>query len=606
MKSFPRALAAALPACYLAVFPLYVAATEADAVVVTATRTAQLADQVLAPVIVITREKIERSQAADVADLLRFHAGLDLGRNGGPGQATSLFLRGTNSDHTLVMLDGVRINPATIGGAALHNIDPALVERIEIVKGPRSSLYGSEAIGGVINIITRRAAQGVAAEVSAGGGSYDTRKLTANLRHGRDSARFGIDISRQETDGYPPRTVSDVDRGHDNTSLNAHVGYRVGEVDVELSHFEARGNTEYLDSFTVPPELDQDFRNAATALTLAATPTAMWATRLQVSQVRDEIDQNQGADFAHTDRRMLDWQNDLQVGSNRLLTAGVWLMREEVTAAVFGSGFDEDTDTRAVYLQDSAEFGAHSLLAAARYTDHDAFGGHLTWDAGYGYRLSEATRLTAAAGTAFRAPDSTDRFGFGGNPDLEPEESRQVELGLRHRLSPAQRVSLNLFRNEIDNLIEFDFITTNQMVNLGKARIRGVEAAWNYSAAGWYAGVEAIVQDPESRASGQALPRRAKRSMTAAFGYDSGRYQLGLDVLASAERRDSDFSDVRLPGYGLANLHAAVWLTPQWVVRARVENLFDKDYALADGFNTADRSWFLQLGWRHVPAGGRS
>lgn len=587
-------------------FPMIAAAADGDAIIVTATRTAQLADQVLAPVIVIDREQIERSQPTDVADLLRFHAGLDLGRNGGPGQATSLFLRGTNSDHTLVMIDGVRIHPGTIGGAALHNLDPAVIERIEIVKGPRSSLYGSDAIGGVVNIITRRASAGTQADVSAGAGSFGTRKYTAGARHAHGGWRVGLDASRTDTDGFPPRTGSDVDRGHDNTTITAHIGRRIGAIDIELSHFDARGNTEYLDFFAVNPEVDQDFRNTATALTLEAQPAERWVSRLQLSQARDEIDQNQSADFAHTDRRMVDWQNDLQFGATRLVTAGIWFMREEVEAMSFGSGFDEETDTKAVYLQDSAEFGRHSLIVAARYTDHDAFGGHTTWDAGYGYRLSEATRLIASAGTAFRAPDFSDRFGFGGDPDLEPEESRNIELGLRHRLSPAQRLTLSVFRNDIDNLIEFDFINTSSMVNVGKARIRGIEAGYDFTHERWRAGVEAIVQDPESRTSGNPLPRRAKRSVTASLGYDGGRWRLGADLLATSKRKDSDFSDVRLAGYGLVNLNAALMLTPEWSLRARVENLLDKDYVLADGFETAERSYLVQLAWRWQRSGAPS
>lgn len=593
-KLFPCLAAGVLTAAISDITPVVAQEGLETPVLVTATRTAQLADQVLAPVILISREDIERSQAVDVADLLRFHAGLDIGRNGGPGQATSLFLRGTNSDHTLVMIDGVRINPGTIGGAALHNLDPALIERIEIVKGPRSSLYGSEAIGGVINIITRRATEGTEGHAAIGAGSFGTRKLGAGLRHGRDGARFGIEVSRQETDGYAPRTDSDIKRGHDNTSVNAHIGKRLTHVDIELSHYEARGNTEYLDFLLEP--VDQDFRNSATALAFEFQPTGLWASQLKLSQSRDEIDQNQSADFAHTDRRMVDWQNDLQLGDTRLVTAGLWFMREEVEAVSFGAGFDEKTDTRAVYLQDSVEIGAHSVLVAARYTDHDAFGGHTTWDAGYGYRLSATTRLTASAGTAFRAPDSSDRFGFGGDPDLEPEESLNFEIGLRHRLSPAQRLSLSLFHNDIDDLITF---TDSQMSNIGKARIRGIEAGYGFAAGGWRAALEAIIQDPENRDSGNQLPRRAKRSLTASLGYDAGSWQLGADLLATSRRKDSDFSDTELAGYGLVNLTAAMRLAPAWTLRARVENLFDQDYTLAEGFNTAERSYFLQLAWRH-------
>lgn len=588
-----------LAGALLAAFPVVsvYAANEERPVVVTATRTALGADEVLAPTVVITRAEIERQQGMDVADLLRFHAGFDIGRNGGPGQAASLFLRGTDSNHALVMIDGVRINPGTIGGAALQNLHPELIERIEIVKGPRSSLYGSDAIGGVINVITRRAAQGTEADISAAGGSFGTTRFTAGARHASDGGtRFGIEASSYRTDGFPPSTSSDVDRGHDNRGVNAHVGKRFSLFDVELSHFQASGNTEYLDFFLDP--LDQDFLNSVTALRLEATPAAGWMTRLRLSQAKDEIDQNQSEDYAHTDRRTVDWQNDVQIGRAQLLTAGVELSREETASASFGTVFDEERDIGAVYLQDAVEYGAHRGVLAARYTDYDGFGEQLTWGVEYGYWLTAATRLTASAGTAFRAPDQTDRFGFGGDPNLEPEEARNVELGLLHRFSSAQRVTLQLFQNDIDQLIEFDF-DAGGMINVAEARIRGAELGYEYAAGPWRFGAEASVQDPVSRATGNQLPRRAKRSVTASVAYAAERWQLGADVLATSNRRDSDFSDVVLPGYGLANLTAALSLGRDWTLRARVENVFDKEYELAAGFRTAERSYLLQLGWRY-------
>jgi vitamin B12 transporter len=552
----------------------------------------------LAPVIVITREEIERSEAVDVADLLRFHAGLDIGRNGGPGQPASLFLRGTESNHTLVLINGVRMNPGTVGGAAINNLTPELIERIEIVKGPRSTLYGSDAIGGVINIITRRAAAGTQLAASAGGGSFDTRALSGHIAHRDGDLRIGLEVSALDTDGYATQSASPIESAHDNTSINAYAGTRLGAVDAEISRFQAGGTTEYLDFFLTP--IDQDFENAVTALNLRAEPVAGWNSHLQLSQAVDEIDQNQSDDYAHTDRKTVDWQNDFQLSEAQLLTAGIMLSREDTAALSFGTLFDESTDVDAVYAQDAIESGAHRWLVAARYTDHETFGSNTTWDLEYGYQLSAATRVTAAAGTAFRAPDSTDRFGFGGNPDLDPEESRNLELGLQHRLSEHQTVTLNAFQNDIDDLIEFDF-GTSQMINVGEARIRGLEAGYTYAGELWNAKVEAIAQDPHSETTDDILPRRARHSLTSSVSRDIGRYQLGADLLLTGERKDSDFSDVTMGGYGLVDLTAAAHITADWTLRARVENLFDKEYEIADGYNTPERSYFLQIAWQ--PAG---
>lgn len=596
MKRSLLCLSGGLLACLSS--PSVIAAEQAPPIIVSATRTAQIADEVLAPVIVITREEIERSQSMDVADLLRFHAGLDIGRNGGPGQPASLFLRGTDSNHTLVLIDGVRMNPGTIGGAAINNLNPALIERIEIVKGPRSALYGSDAVGGVINIITRRAPAGTHLEAAAGAGSFNTRELSGSVSHRDGDRRFGLEITAFDTDGFAARTTSDIESGHDNTSVKAYAGARLGAVNAELSRFQTSGNTEYLDFFLAP--IDEDFENAVTSLDLKSEPVAGWSSHLQLSQAIDKIDQNQGDDYAHTDRETADWQNDIQLTREQLLTAGIMLSQEDTAALSFGSLFDETTDVNALYVQDAIERGAHRWLFAARHTDHETFGGNTTWDVEYGYRLSDATRITAAAGTAFRAPDSTDRFGFGGNPDLDPEEARNLELGLRHALTSHQTMTLSAFRNNIEDLIEYDF-GTSQMINIGQAKIRGAEASYAFAGERWNADVEAIVQDPESETTGDILPRRARHSLTSSATYSLGRYQLGTDLLLTGERKDSDFSDITMGGYGLVNLTASAQLAADWTLRARAENLFDKDYVIADGYNAAERSFFLQLAWR--PAG---
>ncbi len=565
-----------------------------DNFIVTATRTSIAVEDALVPVIVIDRETIDRSLATDVAELLRFHAGLDIARNGSPGQTTSLFLRGTESNHTLVMIDGVKINPGTIGGAALQNISPDVVERVEVVKGPRSSLYGSEAIGGVINVITRRADSGPYLDGRVGAGRYDTRDL--NLSAGLDSERGSVSLNASwfDTDGFPTLVTDDTDRGYDNVSLSFAGTMGAGPVDIGLEHWQAEGTTEYSDFFANP--VDQDYENRATTLELSGRPSGQWQTRLRLSRIVDDIDQNQSDDFVETRRNTLDWQNDLSLGTNQVLTAGLYVSREDTESLSFGLGFDEDTDVEAVYVQDDITLAAHRLLLAARYTDHETFGTELTWNVEYGFDVSPATTLTAGVGTAFRAPDSTDRFGFGGNPDLDPESSTNIELGVRHRFNQRQSLRVSAFQNDIDDLIQF--VITDPMTfagenrNVEEARIQGIEAEYRYDGSDWSLRTEAIWQDPENRTDDMRLLRRAEQSLTLGVVKRLGTYEIGLDVLASGDRED--FA-AELGSYMVANLTARVSLGEHWSVQGKVENLLDKEYQTAAGFNMAERALFVAV-----------
>jgi vitamin B12 transporter len=568
-------------------------------VVVTATRTPTALEEVLAPVIVIDRDAIDRSAASDVTELLRFHAGLELGRNGGPGQTTAVFIRGAESNHTLVLVDGVRINPGTIGLAALQNIPPGMVERIEIVKGPRSALYGTDAIGGVINVITRRGARdGWSAEV--GYGDYDTTQASVSGGIATERLEFDLGVSYVDSAGFPTRTTDDTDRGYENLSASVRVSGDVGPAEVTLQHWRAEGTSEYSDFYLTP--VDQDFENSTTAISVAWDLGAAVRAEVGVSRLEDRIQQNQSADFLETVRDSVDAQVDWRASARHTLAAGAQFSREDASSDSYGDRMQAATDTVNLFAQDQFESGRHRALAALGYTDHDTAGDAVTWNLEYGYALTGNTLLYGLAGTGFRAPDATDRYGFGGNPDLDPEHSQSLEAGVKHRFDARHAVSLAAFRNDIDDLIEFVTLSYDpfdgENRNVAEARIEGIEAAYQYDAAPWRVRVEAIHQDPRNLQTDELLLRRARDSLTVSALRTFGPVALGLDVLAAGDRKDFGWPrPVTLDGYVLANLTARWQLNRAVALTGRIENLLDEQYELAHTFNTPDRGVYVSVSY---------
>ena len=562
-----------------------------DPLEVTATRTETR--NPVAPTLVITRADIQRSLATDVAELLRQQTGIEIGRNGGPGQTTSIFIRGAESNHTLVLIDGVRVNPGTLGSPAVQNIDPDIIERIEVVKGPRSALYGSDAIGGVVNIITRSGAQTTRIELDAGAGRLNTTD------GGIAVTGLGLRASLRvhDTGGYPPQEGSSDTRGYDNTTAQLAFDRTVGPVQLSARALRSTGNVEYLDFFLAP--VDQDYRNAVYELQASARPVSRWATSLSVSRSVDEIEQQQSIDFATTWRTLVDWQNDIQVADGHLLTAGLTTNRESInttTGAAFGfpSSFGEDRETDSAYLQHQWTAGRHTLVGALRYSDHSSFGSETTWNVDYGIDLWRGGRLLVGAGTGFRAPDLTDLFGFGGDPDFGPETSENYELGLAQRFNRHWTLDVALFRNDIDNLIEVNTVTfaTEQVE---KARIEGVEATLRFDTSNWQARLGGVVQSPKNLSVDQDLGRRARRTANFSLVRTLGDIQFGVDALASSERRDSRFSPNIMAGYVLAGLTAQWQIMPDLTVQARLENALDTEYETADGFPGQRRTAYARM-----------
>lgn len=561
-----------------------------DTIIVTATRNEISIDDAIVPVRVITRDDIELSLATDLAELLRFEAGIDIGRNGGPGQATSVFMQGTESNHTLVLVDGVRINPGTIGGAAVQHLAPEMIERVEIVKGARSALFGTDAIGGVINIITRNADTPYA-EAGLGGGSFDTR--TAHISAGTSGkhGQLGATLNWQDTDGYAPRVESDTKRGYDNISVNIFGSRDIGASEVSVRHWRAAGNVEYLDFFLNP--VDQNYENTATALQIDTPFSEVASSTLIFAHSVDEIRQQQSPEFVESTRRTLDWQYTHAL-RNHTLTGGLYLVDENARSLSFGSGFDRDTDVRALFLQDQLNVERHRAFVALRLSDHEGFGNVTTWNAEYAFDLTDDWVVSAGLGRAFRAPDASDRFGFGGNPDLQPETSNNAQVGLRYAAGNRHRFDVELFSNDLKDLIEFDFESFT-LVNIDSADIRGAQIGYEYRGDAYTVRTELVTQKAEN-ASGARLLRRAEKSATVSYTQNIGAHRIGVSLLASGERED--FGGAELDSYIVTNLTGQLQLGETLQLNARIENIFDEQYQTAANFRMQELSGFVELRYR--------
>ncbi|OGI47184.1 MAG: hypothetical protein A2637_00155 [Candidatus Muproteobacteria bacterium RIFCSPHIGHO2_01_FULL_65_16] len=605
MKPYPilaAACAAVVP--YLAMAETVVS----EPVVVTATRTAVSADEALASVTVVTRADIERSQARTVAELLTGEPGLEFSVSGGAGQDTSLFLRGTNSGHVLVLVDGIRVGSATTGSTAWQYLPLAQIERIEIVRGPRSSLYGSEAIGGVVQIFTRAPDGAPRAQASAGYGTYHTRELTAGVSGAGGDARFRANAARFVTEGFnvrkPANDVSEPDRdGYSNNSASLHVGQRLGSAEVELNALQASGNVEFdrTTNALAWAQNQTDFLQQALGARLRYSPHARWTARLDVGSSKDYAESFYEAEFRSrfdTDRRQYSWQNDVTLGSRQLLTLGADYQDDVVSSSTAYASAERDNT--GVFAQYQGRSGAGDIALALREDNNQSFGHHRTGNIALGYAFTPGLRGFVAHGTAFKAPSFNELYYPGyGSPALRPEESRSTEAGLRAGYGKAGW-SARVYRTDIDQLIDTvcDAMWNCNAANVNRALIRGAELESAATIGAWRTGAGLSYTDPRNRDTDRLLARRARRALKLDLDRGLGALRVGATLLARDRRFDDAANTRPVAGYGLVHLRAHYALARDWELRARLDNLFDKAYEDVYGYNTPGRAVFAGVAYQ--------
>ena len=611
-----RLLAASL--LPLSSYPLYAADdTVASPIIITATRTAQTVDETLAAVTVITRKDIERQQATTIKDVLRGTPGLGLSNNGGLGKATAVFLRGAESDHVLVLIDGVKVGSATTGQTAFEDIPIDQIERIEIVRGPRSSLYGSEAIGGVIQIFTHKGGGATTPAFSLGAGSHNTYKGAAGVSGGGAQGWYNVNVSGLSSDGFNTcrgslsagcYTFEPDDDANHNRSSTLRAGYRLDSgAEIDMHALYTVGDNEY--DGTIYSGNKSKFLQDTIGATLQASPLAPWHVVLAAGRSIDKSDiffNGVFTDRYNTTRDTVSFQNNITLGVGQLFTVGVDYQNDQIDNTAYTAA---DRRNIGVFTQHQSSYGAQDIQIAVRGDDNEQFGGHTTGGLAWGYNMSREIRLVASYGTAFKAPSFNELyFPFYGNPSLGPEKSQSYELGLRGKVSWGLW-SFNTYQTNVDNLIAYD-AAIRAAANIEAARIRGIEATVTTKFTDWMLGANLTLLDPENRSgganNGKVLPRRSQETFRLDLDRSLGKFQFGGTLFAEGRRYDEVANTAELRRYTTVDMRVDYAFAKNWTLGGRVGNLFDKNYETAAFYNQDGRNYFITLRYQATARDGGS
>ena len=591
-----------LPFSILAAFSGSAFADEANLqpeIVVTATRVAQTVDDTLADVSIITRQDIETSATRDISDLLRLEAGVDIARTGGPGGQTSVFLRGTNNNNVLVLIDGVRVSALGTGAFTWETLPLATIERIEIVRGPRASYWGSDAIGGVIQIFTRKLD---GARVALGYGSYSDANADAGIGHRGENGGYSVQIGARDVDGFPSQNESgfgyeDKNHGFRNQHLSARADQSWGSQTLGGILVRSQGTAEFAGGAS-------DFTQQIINLSLDGAISPTWQHHFNVGHSSEDYATPAFFSAFESQRTSLGWQNQISLSSQQLLVLGIDAMHESGdNRETFGntSVYRESRSNTGIYAGWQVNTGTFDSAVALRNDDNSNFGNQTTGSIAAGWRFNDSVRTYASFGQGFRGPTLNEQYspGFGGlyagNPELKPEESASGEIGFEFAPDAGQHFKANFFSTRIDNLISFSGVDF-QAENIARARIKGIELVYNNAVGAWLFDTSFTWQDPRNEDTGTQLLRRPKQKFTGTLERSFGEsFRAGAELVLSG-RRD-DVGGIELPSYTLLNLRAGWVLSPQWKLLARIENLTDRDYELAYGYNTPGRSGFLEVVW---------
>lgn len=564
-----------------------------ETMVVSANRIEQPITETIASVSVITAEEIQRSQVSSAKAAINLLPGVNFTSSGGRGQAAAMYTRGTESDHTLVLLNGIRIGTPSAAGTRLELIPIDQIDRIEFVRGPRSALYGSDAIGGIVQIFTKQPTEDATGSIAMTLGGQGTQKITGNIsKQYSDTGSILLSVSSDQDDGIDVKDDTETDQdGYRNLSANITVNQQLNDqLDLTLQAAKWQGNSEFDTSYGGN---ESDFENELYSAQVSYTGER-FESSVTTAFVRDDnltygngISRKNGSRYV-TERTQINWFNSFFINDSTL-SAGIDYVDDDLGDS--SENYSETSrETKAAFIGLLHQGERYQVEVSGRYTDDEQFGDNSTFSLGYAYQLEPLT-VALSYGTAYKAPTFDDlyyplQWGYQGNPDLEPEESHTTEITFSG--NKQHRWEVSLYKTEIDNLIEIND-TWSTMVNTAEAEIEGVDASYQISHGNWNHKLSYQYVDAIDANSKKQLRFRPKDTVKWQIQYAKNNWSGGSELLWEGKRYTTLDNSATLSAFTTVNLYAQYQITPEWLLGARVENLFDKVYQTNPNYFTQDR-----------------
>lgn len=599
-------------------------------VVVVANRISQSRDSVIGDVSVINREDIDRAGQSTITELLSTQPGIEMDSTGGVGSTSFIRIRGNNSQSVVVLIDGMRVSSATSGTTNFSQLALSQIDRIEILRGPASSLYGADAIGGVIQIFTKKGQGQPNATVTAGYGSNNTKDIAATLSAYSETTSAYLGVNTIHTDGISSLSVNTgYDRDNDsfkNLTVNGNISHQIAdghEIGARIYTSNGRYNTDNSDA----PAFND---NSQQILSLSSKNRLSdhWISNLTLGESEDH-QYSEGLSFGtssmQTKQRQMYWQNDIKLPLGNLILAF-----DRIEDKVKGNvDFSQRKRTNNGYVGSYlVDHDAHAVKFGLRLDDNSQFGNYTTGNLGYGYKINNQWRATASYGTAFRAPTFNDLYypfsdysytylgvlypyTYEGNANLKPETAKNTEFSVAYDQG-HHRLSATVYDNKVSNLIVgSNGTSTDGPANVGNAKIQGLTLSYEGWVDRYHVRASADIQDPKNQDTGKQLSRRSKQHGVVWLGGKWHALEIGSEIIASSSRYDDAANQFKLAGYTLLNLTAQYKIDDSWTMNARVNNVFNRQYVLATSansvntngpdFNTPGTNLFISAKWVPKP-----